>query len=136
MALLRTGHILIQWEERSQESDHMAYDSRTNRMRRQEAVGMDELVKQFIKEMRLDKGMNRQRLVQVWNEVTGASGYTLSVNFDKGVLYCTISSSVVRNQLYFQREAIVGQMNEVLRNDDMFIWDWQQGSCIKTLVLR
>ena len=114
----------------------MAYDSRTNRMRRQEAVGMDELVKQFIKEMRLDKGMNRQRLVQVWNEVTGASGYTLSVNFDKGVLYCPISSSVVRNQLYFQREAIVGQMNEVLRNDDMFIWDWQQGSCIKTLVLR
>lgn len=114
----------------------MAYDSRTNRMRRQEAVGMSELVKQFIKEMRLDKGMNRQRLVKAWNEVTGASGYTLDMNFDKGVLYCSISSSVVRNQLYFQRDAIVNQMNEVLGKDDMFIWDWQQGSCIKTLVLR
>ena len=70
----------------------MAYDSRTNRMRRQEAVGMDELVKQFIKEMRLDKGMNRQRLVQVWNDVTGASGYTLSA----AVLTAFPVSNVVR----------------------------------------
>ena len=31
----------------------MAYDGRANKMRRQEAVGMEELVKEFIREMRL-----------------------------------------------------------------------------------
>ena len=36
----------------------MAYDGRSNRMRRKEAVGMQELVKEFIKEMKLSSGVN------------------------------------------------------------------------------
>ena len=114
----------------------MAYDGKINRMRRQQAVGMGELVKQFLKDMRLDRGMNRQRVAQVWDEVTGASRYTLAVSLENRVLYCTMSSSVVRNQLYFQRDALVSQMNDSLRNDEMFIWDWESGPCIRTLVLR
>ena len=55
----------------------MSYDGRGNRMRRQEAVGMDELVRQFIREMRLSAGLNRQRIEEVWNEISGASRYTL-----------------------------------------------------------
>ena len=114
----------------------MGYEGRAGKMRRQQAVGMGELVKQFIKEMKLDRGMNRQRLGEVWNTVTGAARYTLAVNLENGVLYCTISSSVVRNQLYFQREALIQQMNEALKKDEMFLWDWQSGPCVKALVLR
>ena len=115
----------------------MAYDGKTNRMRRQEAVGMDELVRQFISEMRLSAGLNRERIEQVWNEISGASRYTLGVNFANGTLYCTLSSSIVRNQLYFQKEGLLKSMNEVLKKDDLFIWDWEaKGECIKTLVLK
>ena len=114
----------------------MAYDSRSNKIRRQEAVAMDELVKQFIREMRLDRGLNKQRIGEVWSEVSGAGRYTLDVNFDKGVLYCTIGSSMVRNHLYFQKEALVQSMNETLRKDELFIWDWSSGPCVRSLVLK
>ena len=114
----------------------MAYDSRSNKMRKQDAVALDELVKQFICDMKMDAGLNRQRFIEVWDSVSGAGRYTLDVNYDKGVLYCTIGSSVVRNQLYFQRDVLAETMNQALAEDDLFIWDWSKGPCVKTVVLR
>ena len=115
----------------------MAYDSRTNKMRRQNAVGMDELVKQFIREMRLSSGLNRQRVDDAWNQVSGASRYTLSTNFVDGTLYCTLSSSIVRNQLYFQKDFILKEINDFLKKDELFTWDWDgKGDCVKVLVLK
>ena len=115
----------------------MAYDGRGNRMSRKEAVGMDELVKQFIKEMRLSAGVNSKRITEAWNVVSGASRYTLSVNFADGTLYCTLSSSIVRNQLYFQKDALLKGINDFLKKEELFIWDWEKkGDCIKVLVLK
>ena len=68
----------------------MAYDGRNNKLRRQEAVGMDELVSQFIREMRLSSGLNRQRAAEAWAAVSGASRYTLDVSFDRGIMICAI----------------------------------------------
>ena len=114
----------------------MEQGGRAGKMRRQQAVGMGELVKQFIKEMKLDAGLNRQRLAEVWNEVSGAAVYTLDVRYEKGVLYCTIGSSMVRNQLYFQRDVLAEAVNEALMKDELFTWDWSKGPCVKSLVLR
>ena len=115
----------------------MAYDSRANKMRRQNAVGMDELVKQFIREMRLANGINRQRIEDAWNQVSGASRYTLGTNYADGTLYCTLSSSIVRNQLYFQKDFILQGVNDFLKKDDLIIWDWDnKGDCVKSLVLK
>ena len=113
----------------------MAYDSRDTRLRRQQAVGMEELVKQFIKEMKLDSGLNRQRLTEVWNEVSGAAMYTLDVRYEKGVLYCTIGSSMVRNQLYFQRDRLLKSLNEHLASDELLAGS-VEGDVVKTLILR
>lgn len=113
----------------------MAYDGGTNRLRRKEAVAMDELVREFIKEMRLSSGVNRRRISEAWNVVSGAARYTLGVNFDKGTIYCTISSSVVRNQLYFQREALLKSLNEYLQNDSLFVREWD-GPIVKNLIFR
>ena len=115
----------------------MAYDGRGNKMRRQEAVGMDELVRQFIQEMRLSSGLNQQRIAEAWNEISGASRYTLGVNFADGTLYCFLSSSIVRNQLYFQKDFLLSGLNEALKKDELFIWDWEKkGDCVKSLVLK
>ena len=114
----------------------MAYDPRTNRMRRQNAVGMDELVKEFIREMRLSAGLNEQRIEEAWTKVSGAGMYTLDIRYDKCVLYCTINSSMVRNQLYFQKDVLVEALNEELQKDDLLTWDWDKGPCVKSLVLR
>lgn len=114
----------------------MAYDNKGNKISRQEAVGLQDLVKQFLKEAHMSEGMNRQRIAEVWNEISGAGRYTLDTYYDKCVLYCTLNSSMVRNQLYFQRDVLVRSMNDALKKDELFIWDWQKGNCIKSLVLK
>jgi hypothetical protein len=82
--------------------------------------------------MKLSPGLKKQRVAEVWNEVSGAGRYTLDVMFDKRVLTCVISSSVVRNQLYFQRDVLVGKMNELLSKDILF----DENDGIKTLILK
>mgnify|MGYP002518764917 CR=1 FL=1 len=113
----------------------MAYDGRNNRLRRQEAVGMDELVNQFIREMKLASGLEKQRAAEAWNVVSGAGRYTLDVRLEHGSMTCFISSSVVRNQLYFQRDVLLKKLNEVLSEDSLFAG--RSDSCIvKNLILR
>jgi poly(A) polymerase Pap1 len=113
----------------------MAYDSRKNSLRRQEAVGMEELVTQFIRDMKLSSGLGKQRACEAWTKVSGAGRYTLDVNFDKGVMVCVISSSVVRNQLYFQRDRLLKSLNEHLATDELLAGALG-GDVVKILILR
>ena len=94
---------------------------------------MDELVNQFIRDMKLASGLEKQRVAEVWNEVSGAGRYTLDVRFEKGVMTCMISSSVVRNQLYFQRDVLLDRLNEALSEDSLFNG---RKDVVKTLILR
>ena len=107
-----------------------------NGIRRKEAVGMQELISQFIVEMKISSGINRQRVEEAWNQVSGVSRHTLDVSYEKGVVYCSLSSSVVRNQLYFQRDVILQKMNEFLASDELFVSDMKGGPALKTLVLK
>lgn len=105
-------------------------------IRRKDAVGMQELVTQFIREMKIASGINRQRVTQAWNTVSGASRYTLDVNYDRGVVYCSLNSSVVRNQLYFQKDVIINRMNEFLASDDLFVAGPAGEPAVKAIVLK
>ena len=96
---------------------------------------MQLLVREFIKDMKISRGMNAQRAAAIWNDVSGAGRYTLDVRLDKGILTCAISSSVVRNQLYFQRDALLKTMNERLAEDDLFVYEGE-GPFIKTIILK
>ncbi len=113
----------------------MAYDIRNNGLRRQEAVGMDRLVDQFIKEMKLSSGLKKQRAEEAWSKVSGAGRYTLGVSLFKGVMTCTLSSSVVRNQLYLQRDVLLQALNEVLEKDELFFTDGRFDK-VNTLILK
>ena len=97
---------------------------------------MDELVSQFVRDMKLVSGLNRQRVSEAWTEVSGAGKYTLSTVYEKSVLTCFISSSLVRNQLYFQKDVLMHKINEYLAADDLFV-DSEDGSpAVKTIVLK
>ncbi len=113
----------------------MAYDGRKNGLRRQEAVGMDTLVDQFIRDMKLASGLKRQRAEEAWKEVSGAGRYTLDVSLYNGVMTCTMGSSVVRNRLFHQRTLLVQSMNEYLKKDALFMAEGQD-DIIKTLILK
>lgn len=114
----------------------MAYEDYKHipRLGRKEAVGMEELVTAFIREMKLSSGLNRQRVLEAWDAVTGASPYTLSKSFAKGVLYVSLSSSVIRSQLFFQRTDIAARINQVLAEDDLFTGT--AAGYVKSIILR
>lgn len=107
-----------------------------SRIGRKEAQGMDEVISQFIREMKLANGLNRQRIFAAWDAVSGASAYTVGRYFKNGVLYCNLSSSVVRNHLFFQKETIIQKINEFLAMDELFVKDCKGNGLVKDIVLK
>lgn len=106
------------------------------RIHRKEAVSMDEVVKQYIKSMKLAAGLNTQRIFAAWDACSGAGEFTLKRFFRDGKLYITLSSSVVRNQLHFQKEDLVEKMNRFLSEDTLFTEDNRTVGYIRELILK
>lgn len=94
---------------------------------------MEKLMKLFIVKNGLATGMNCQMVFEAWNKVSGAASFTIGKFYRDGTLYCTISSSVVRNQLYFQKDTLVSLLNEELRKNPLF--DLKKG-LVKNLILK
>ena len=95
---------------------------------------MQQLVQDFIREMKISSGVNSQRATEAWNTVSGASAYTLDVSLDKGVLYVSLGSSLARNQLYFQRDILLTKINDYLDNDSLFVKG--NGPAVRNIVLK
>ncbi|MBO7071751.1 MAG: DUF721 domain-containing protein [Bacteroidales bacterium] len=106
------------------------------RFTRKEALGMDEIVARYIKSMKLAAGLNTHRIYEAWDACSGAARFTLKRFFKGGKLYITLSSSVVRNQLYFQRDLLVEKMNAYLSGDPLFTPDNRSVSFIQELILK
>ena len=106
------------------------------RIHRKEAVSMDQLVQQYIKSMKLAAGLNTQRIFAAWDACSGAGPFTLRRFFRGGTLYITLGSSVIRNQLYFQREELIEKINAYLSKDELFTEDNRTVSFIQRLVLK
>ena len=114
----------------------MAEKKRSYFIKRKEALSMEEVVDEFIKSMKLASGLNTQRIFAAWDECSGAARFTLKRFFRSGTLYVTVSSSVIRNQLYFQKEALIERMNARLSGDPLFTSDNRTVGAVKDLVLR
>lgn len=113
----------------------MATGNHKTGISRRDAVGMDELVEEFIRDMKLTAGLNRQRIIAAWNAVSGAQRYTVDIFVKDKVVYCTMGSSMVRNQLYFQKDVLLNQLNEYLESDDLFVREGER-PWVKELILR
>lgn len=103
---------------------------------RKEAIGMDKVVEEFIKSMKITAGLNTQRIFAAWDACSGAGPFTLRRFFRGGRLYITLGSSVIRNQLYFQKAELIEKMNAYLSKDELFTADNRTVSFIQELILR
>ena len=63
--------------------------------------------------------MERVRIFKTWDLIVGDAGAraTSGKFFKDGILYCTITSSIIRSQLYYRKEDIVVLMNKMLNSD-------------------
>ena len=103
---------------------------------RKEAIGMDQVVRQYIQSMKLTAGLNTQRVFAAWDACSGAEAYTLKRFFRGGKLYITLGSSMIRSQLYFQRDVLVEKMNAFLAKDDLFTGEDTSVGYVKELILK
>lgn len=103
---------------------------------RKKAMDMSEVIELYIKTMKISSGLNTRRIFAAWDKASGASAYTLRRFFRDGKLYITLSSSMVRNQLSFQKDALVIAMNRILEADDLFTRDDPKVKFVEELILK
>ena len=108
----------------------------TTRIHRKEAVGMDKIVEEYIKSMKIAAGLNTQRVFAAWDACSGAAPYTLRRFFRGGKLYITLNSSVVRSQLFLQKDLLIEKMNAFLSQDALFTNDNKTVGFIQELILK
>lgn len=77
------------------------------------------LLKNFIRENNLQKGIDKVNAEAAWESIMGpgVNSYTGQVSFRQGTLYVTLTSSVLREELSHGRSKIVRMLNEELGSD-------------------
>ena len=90
-------------------------------MKRVDPIAIDELVAVFTRRLGLDCELKRIRIYQAWDDVVGlriarATAKKFYREKDR-ILFCTMTSSPLANQLYFQSEVIKKRLNEELKED-------------------
>lgn len=82
--------------------------------RENESFSVKDLMKSFIKENNLSKGMQKMKIEESWEKLMGqgVASYTESVQLQNKTLIIKLSSSVLREELSYGKEKIVKMLNE------------------------
>ena len=77
---------------------------------------IDDLLKSFVKENKLEKGLDKVNVEAAWRDLmgNGVNNYTNSVKLHQDTLYVKLSSSVLREELSYGKDKIVNMLNEAL----------------------
>ncbi|WP_066627269.1 DUF721 domain-containing protein [Labilibacter marinus] len=84
-------------------------------MERKNAQHIKSIIKEFLeKNKNLDHKMLENRVVRSWEKVIGktVARATTTIYMDRGTLYLSINSSVMRNELLMLKDKIMIAMNE------------------------
>lgn len=103
---------------------------------RKEALPMGTLVPMFLRARGLSVELNTQRVFAAWDEVSGIKDFTLRKFYRDGKLYVTISSSMVRSHLEFQKDSILVAINEFLGKDTLFDKTCSKVGLVKEIILK
>ncbi len=95
--------------------------------RRNSDLSMADVLKEFIYENKLEKGMDKVDAKEAWKKLmgNGVNHYTTGIELENDVLYVSLSSSVLREELGHGRTKIIAMLNEELGKE-----------LVKKLVLR
>lgn len=106
------------------------------RIEKKQAVPIGDILKDFIKSNHLTRGINIQKIFDAWDTVSGARDFTIRKFFRDGRLYITVNSSVVRSQLYYQKDLLIEKMNARLSQDRLFSPEDESTGHIRELILK
>lgn len=77
---------------------------------------LGELLNAYVDEVHIRERFEALDVGQAWLEAVGAraAAATSGSYFRDGVLYCNMNSSIIRNRLYFNLDAIIVEINRRL----------------------
>lgn len=82
-------------------------------MKRNNTEQIGDVVRQFLRQQGLETPLNEYRLVDAWKDVVGPviTRYTNGLFIKNQVLYVSLSSSVIRQELLMGREMLIRNLN-------------------------
>ena len=83
-------------------------------MRRTKTLLMGDLLKEFFSRPYIAAKVAEGKLPDTWREIVGerAAAETVGLEVENRVLYVRIRSSILRSELFYQREALRREINE------------------------
>ncbi|GGH39543.1 hypothetical protein IA57_01300 [Mangrovimonas yunxiaonensis] len=84
--------------------------------RHNEHLSLSDVLKDFVETHNLDAGLDKVNVKNVWHDMMGqgVSNYTTAVSLKQDVLYVSLSSSVLREELSYGKEKIIDMLNDNL----------------------
>ena len=82
-------------------------------MKKTESEKVGGVIMPYLREMGLETPLTEHRLIQAWDQVLGpaVSRYTKEIRIYNQVLFVTISSAALRNELMMRRTELVARLN-------------------------
>ena len=84
-------------------------------MRKRNTESIGEVLKQYFEENQfIKRKLAESRAVTGWSQLLGSmiSSYTTNIYLRNGVLYVSLSSSVLRSELLMAKERLISKLNE------------------------
>ncbi|MEI2749865.1 MAG: DUF721 domain-containing protein [Ferruginibacter sp.] len=77
---------------------------------------LQEAMQQFLKNSRLKSGVQAAQIEDLWEKIMGKTiaKYTDSIRIAGNTLYISSSVAPLKNELLFQKDAIIQRVNEAL----------------------
>lgn len=88
-------------------------------MKRAEAETVGDIITRLLKAENLEQKFDEQRVAAMWKDVVGQgiNRYTVNRSVRNGVLYVTISSAPLRNELMMNRSRLVSRINDFMGHE-------------------
>lgn len=82
-------------------------------MKKNNTENVSGVILQYLRETGLETPLNEHRLIQAWGTVLGpaVSKYTKELKIYNQVLFVTVSSAAMRNELMMRRTELVSRLN-------------------------
>ena len=83
-------------------------------MRKKNTELLSDVIRQVLREHHLDRPLNEKRLIESWSLVLGTNimQYTSELVVKNRIQYVTLTSSVLRHDLFMSREEIKKSLND------------------------
>jgi hypothetical protein len=85
-------------------------------MKHTNTTPISDLLRQFIKENKLENGIDNVRIKEIWSDITGVyiSKATTQIYVSNQSLFVSVNSSILRNEIMLIKSQLVQKINEQL----------------------